>query len=764
MKRDAGPRAALPVRKRLLFSALTVALLLLVLELGLAVIGVRPILYDEDPYVGFSGGVPLFVEAGGGGDPTLVTSPGKLAWFNLQRFARRKSAAAYRVFCLGGSTTHGQPYDDTTSFCGWLRELLREADDRREWEVINAGGISYASYRVATLMEELVRYEPDLFIIYTGHNEFLEKRTYASIIDTPPVIRGLDSILSATRLYSALRRLVHGSAGKAPGAASGRWELPAEVDTLLDNAVGTDAYTRDDDQKQRILAHFRFNLSRMVDIARAAGAEVVFVTPASNVRDFSPFKSEHRAGLTVAERTRWQELYRAAENAQAAGQPGEALRLVEEAAAIDDRHAGLHFRRGRVLLDLSRPEEARAAFLRARDEDVCPLRALSSVERLVTEVATDRAAPLVDFVALVAERSEHAIPGDNLFLDHVHPTIEGHRLLALSLLEKLVALGIVDPLDSWGEEAIGKVRDRVEGRVDRVAHATALRNLAKVLGWAGKVEAADGVALRALELLPSGTDANAHYLAGMAFERRGELGKAAANHEAALRIAPEYADAHCGLGTVLRQEGQLQKAAAHLEQAIRLDSRLADAHLGLGLFFEQEGDLTRARASYENALGTRPGFARALNNLGGVLQKQGDLSAAEATYQRALAVQPDLAEAHANLGTLLARRGELVEATRHLEEAIRLQPSLAKAHSDLGTLLGRQGNVPRARALLEEAIRLEPDLAEAHNNLGLLLVEEGELREASAHFEQALRARPDYTRARDNLERVRAALAGKKSR
>ena len=36
-----------------------------------------------------------------------------------------------------------------------------------------SGGVSYASYRVAALMEELVRYEPDLFVIYSGHNEFL---------------------------------------------------------------------------------------------------------------------------------------------------------------------------------------------------------------------------------------------------------------------------------------------------------------------------------------------------------------------------------------------------------------------------------------------------------------------------------------------------------------------------------------------------------------------------------------------------------------
>ena len=91
---------------------------------------------------------------------------------------------------MGGSTTYGRPFDDATSFCGWLRELLPVADPSRQWELINAGGISYASYRVAALMEELADYQPDVFIVYSGQNEFLERRTYSGIIEMPAPVRG----------------------------------------------------------------------------------------------------------------------------------------------------------------------------------------------------------------------------------------------------------------------------------------------------------------------------------------------------------------------------------------------------------------------------------------------------------------------------------------------------------------------------------------------------------------------------------------------
>ena len=84
-------------------------------------------------------------------------------------------------YCLGGSTVQGRPYAIETSFTTWLELNLRTADPRYQWEVVNCGGVSYASYRLVPILRELLAYEPDLFIICTGHNEFLEDRTYASV-------------------------------------------------------------------------------------------------------------------------------------------------------------------------------------------------------------------------------------------------------------------------------------------------------------------------------------------------------------------------------------------------------------------------------------------------------------------------------------------------------------------------------------------------------------------------------------------------------
>ena len=79
--------------------------------------------------------------------------------------------------------------------------MLPAADSSRDWEVINVGAISYASYRTAGLMEELAQYEPDLFIVYTGHNEFLERRTYDTLSERPSLVTDVLALTSRTRYF-----------------------------------------------------------------------------------------------------------------------------------------------------------------------------------------------------------------------------------------------------------------------------------------------------------------------------------------------------------------------------------------------------------------------------------------------------------------------------------------------------------------------------------------------------------------------------------
>jgi hypothetical protein len=289
------------------------------LELALTLAGIAPVVETEDPYIGFSSYIPLF-QTGKHDSVLRETATSKLAFFNHQTFAVEKETNAFRIFSVGGSTTYGRPYDDTTSFTGWLRKLLPHTDPTREWDVINAGGISYASYRVANVMQELTEYEPDLFIVYCGHNEFLEHRTYRDLRTTSSVLTTIGGMASHTRTYAMMHQVWRtDSATRTRPAAS---QLPAEVVTRLDNSVGPQDYHRNELQKRKIKQHYDLNLRRMVKMARSAGARVLFVVPASNLKDSSPFKSSSGPTVTRGQQQQIDELYRSADRFCSVGETG----------------------------------------------------------------------------------------------------------------------------------------------------------------------------------------------------------------------------------------------------------------------------------------------------------------------------------------------------------------------------------------------------------------------------------------------------------
>ena len=743
-------RPKLPAWKKALFAFVTVGGFFVLVEISLALWGIEPVLYAEDPYVGFAGNIPLLIEeTAADGQVYMVTAPNKIKWFNKQRFLKQKPQGTYRIFSMGGSTTYGRPYDDALSFSGWLREFLPLADPSRKWEVINAGGISYASYRVTVVMEELIQYEPDLFIIYSGHNEFLERRTYGEIIEAPKPLTAVGGLASRTRLYAAGRRILTAARDQPTEAKNAETLLKGEVDAMLDHAVGPEDYTRDDALWEQVIAHYRFNLNRMIDIASLAGADVVMVTPASNLKDSSPFKSEHRKDLSNAELGRFDDLYARAQRARKAGELNDALAALEEAAAIDGRYADLHYQRGLVLYDLGRYSEARTTLRRALDEDICPLRALTSMGGIILEVADQRQVPLIDFAGIIENRSENGVSGADYFHDHVHLTSGGYRLLALQFIDTLARRKIVELSNTWDDAAIAAATREVEGRLDQQAHGVALRNLAKVLDWAGKFEEAGRLAARAAELL--GEDAVSSYVAGRSAEERGELDVAVGHFRQATRLKPDYIEPHMRLAKALMSQGSYEEAIVHFRQALGIKPDAAEPHNNLGMALMSLERFDEAISHYGQALRIRPEYTAAHSNLGIALMLQGKLGEAISKFREALRLDPDYAEAKSNLGSALLSQGDFEEATEQLRHSLRLDPSQAQARSNLGFALASQGQLDLAIHQFRQALELSPGHAEAHNNLGNALLSQGKLREAISHIRRALRSNPELAEAHNNL-------------
>lgn len=595
-----------PLWQALLLPMAAILIFFVLLEGGLALFGVKPAVQADDPFVGFASNAPLFVPSrGADGAELLVTASNKKDYFNRQSFPRQKAPNTVRVFTLGGSTTYGRPYDDSTSFAGWLREMLPAADKTRNWEVINAGGISYASYRVAKLMEELVRYQPDLFVIYTGHNEFLEERTYHELKELPPLVRSTASILAKTRTWTAMSKVMDGLDVSSDEGSEDRYKLSAEVDAILDRSVGLEGYQRDEALQGKVLKHFRISLERMVTLARSVGAQVIFVNPASNLKDCSPFKSQDTDGISQAAIQNSWKLLNMSKPLVWQQQWEMVLHFLDQAIAVNPDSADLRYRRGQALFALGRFDAAKKELIIARDQDVCPLRALSAISGLVAEVAREQQVALVDFEDLLAKRMQstkkHSILGEEFFLDHVHPTIEGHRLLAVALLEAMASQGLVHPDPDWKGEALAAVTDKIEAGVNPLIQGRALANLARVLLWAGKDEDAARLARQALEVGGEYQEVADNAVTSLAtvYVRNGQTKAAIAQLYKYLEQSPASIELRLKLGQLLLDLGIREEAAANLLLVIQQMPYYEWGHALFGIDMAERG---RPRIAYPSLM------------------------------------------------------------------------------------------------------------------------------------------------------------------
>lgn len=362
----------------------------------------------------------------------------RLNFFCPASFAAEKQPSTRRIFVLGGSTTQGRPYGSETAFSTWLGLRLNAATDHAAYEVINVGGVSYASYRVAKILDEVLRHDADAIVLYTGHNEFLEDRTYADAKQLGAVRQFVTDV--AARWRTAQYVASAWNKTRAPSFAG-------EVDTILDHAGGLDAYKPDDAWRQRIEREFAVTLDRMIDCAKHAGVPMIVCTPASDIVATPPFKS---------------------------------VPLPNDAPEPAKSYAD-----GRTKWDRGDAAGAKKLLVAARDADVCPLRATTPIINAVKAADTI----LVDTESVLDERNSQGqriadgIADPEFFADHVHPTVAGHQRIAAAIADRFGELGWYKKTDAAESAYIIAASKHLES-LDETYYARGEQRLAGLKRWA----------------------------------------------------------------------------------------------------------------------------------------------------------------------------------------------------------------------------------------------------------------------------------------
>jgi len=421
-------------------------LLLLLIEGAFRLLGYGDDTLGNDPLVGFSSLEPLFALKPDSNE--YETRRERYPYFIQERFPHKKGTDTFRIFAFGGSTVQGRPYSIQTAFPKWLQINLETAFPSKHFEVINCGGISYASYRLVPIVEECLDYEPDLFILCTGQNEFLEARTYGSIKrlakplgSTVKAVSKLATYEAMDKLYRRIRETeLREEYEKKP-------TMKREVDALLDYRRGLEAYHRDSKWHWGVITHFQENIKRIDAISQQAGVPLVILNPPVNLKDTPPFKSEHHNNLSDQQKEAYHDWIQQA-NEHFNADPRKAAQYLKWAIELDPQYALAHYSLGHCYLALGQYSRAEKSFQTALVEDVCPLRLQPNMRSFVDDFCKQNHIPYLDLQALLKEHTTEAVIGNEILVDHVHPSIRGHQIIAETTAELLFETLLIDQISN----------------------------------------------------------------------------------------------------------------------------------------------------------------------------------------------------------------------------------------------------------------------------------------------------------------------------
>jgi tetratricopeptide (TPR) repeat protein len=695
------------VRKKVLFSAVIFAVFFAAVESALALAGVETRLQHDDPFRGFSSLVPVFVK----NEDTYRTRPaGREPVFNQQSFLAVKPANGLRIFGLGGSSAYGYPWGAEAAFLSILGDAIAAAHPERRVEAINVAGMSYAMHRLRIVVNEILNYDADILVIYSGHNEFIEPAFFQALKQRSPKWNQLEAVLSHSRLYSLMYRLLR------------ERRSSESLTDQFDEAVRRDSsVTFNASQKQEIVAEYRTNLRYIVQEAKRRGVRVVLATVAANLRDWRPETSISETTLDEEDSRRSAEALQFGRRALEARQFAEAAEHLKQARALLPTYAAVHYLLGQAYEGLGDWDSAREAYGKAADYDASPIRRLSQVNEAIRQVAQDEGALLVDVERVFEQASEHGLIGLNLIEDYVHPTRAAHQLIAWHLWQAVEQAGWI----AGGSPASRRLFDDVLARrpanaLDPLQTPVFLTNQARLLANQDKTE-------QAIEKL---REAN--------------------------RLRPDYPLALYNLGVLLSRTDRAAEGEQLLRQALARDPQSFQTWNALGTTLLKLKRRQEAGEAFQKSLDIKADFDFAWNNLGTVHEEAGQHDRAIEAFRRALEINPRHGGFRTNLGNALLESGRLDEAVVVLQQATRDAPDSYAALDSLGRALLKAQKYVEAEQRLRIATQLAPDYAPSHVSLGVALLAQGKADDAAQSLRRALEIAPDDAEARRQLQTATA--------
>jgi len=632
-------------------------------------------------------------------------------------FPADKPDDTYRIFVLGASAAKGEP-DPAFCFGRFLQIMLQEEYPSVKFELITTAMTAINSHVVLEIAKDCARHDADLFIVYLGNNEVTGPYGTGTVYTLPlanlSVIR-IGIALKATRLGQLLTSLL-----ELVGAEKDLPKVWRGLEMFLNNQVRAD-----DPHLETVYQNFQRNLKDIRHIACKSGTKIIFCTVGSNLKDSPPFASLHRLDLTEMERRKWDEIYHQGAEHELAGDYAEAVERYLAAAQIDDCYADLQFRLGRCYWAMAEYDKAREKYIRALELDTLRFRADTRINKIIRDVARDKAAEsiyLVDIASVFEKNSPHETPGEELFYEHVHLSFKGTYLLAKTVFEQ--AQKILPPdwtkrqkankhpiltkaecaerlaYTDWDRHVIA---DRIlSGFIkeppftNQLYHEELVRQMEQNLEALRIYLAPEALGRAAVQyrqaIQKAPSDWRLRWKYGkLLTEGLKDFQAAAEQYRLVQKCLPHSYVGCTALGAVSRGLGDLDEVIAQYLEAIRIKPTCGDAHYYVAWAYQKQGRMDKAKEYYSKTLRLQPDYMPAYNNLAEILYRQGRVDEGVEVYRKGLLFVPDSSILHCNLSVLLNRQGHRREAIKEIQTALQIDPNSTKIRKVLESIL-KKGN------------------------------------------------------------------------
>lgn len=675
-----------------------------------------------------------------------------------------KGESTIRICVLGGSAAFGDP-EPAYGFCRQLELLLNEHAEGRSFEVVNAAVTAMNSHVARRIARDCVSQKPDLFILFMGNNEVIgpygPPTLPASLYSSRRFINACITAKKETRIGQLLKNLSQATSVK--GQADAKWQ---GMESFLTSRIAAD-----DPRLQDCYRHFRFNLDDIIQTAQGCGAGVLLCTVPINIRSCAPFGSVHKNGLSTEVLASWNQAFQEGRALEQAADFTGALAAYDKARQIDGSYADLAFCTGRCLAALGKADEARRAFVEARDLDVLRFRADSSTLRVIREAAQAWSAKGVRLLDLDADLERHAgdrLLGDDFLVDHVHLNFRGNFLAAFAAMrqirEMLPQVGLAEPKGSE-EELLDLCRRRLLydeheqyrlamvmyrrktippflQQIDHDAELAGLRaELFRLRHVEKNVKEPESVYLDAVR--QRSFDAHLILRHGQFLMETGRPREAMEMYRKSLDARPFDMRIRVALAQVLIQGNMKDEAVTLLTSRDTPDHYTRkDALLSLGSFCAQTGNVAQAAVIYDELGRMDPKNLDILVNQAAAASQRDDLPTMKRCLDRALALNPDSVLAVTNMGNYYAKQNQPAEAQKWFIRATELDPQSPFAHIGAGIQSVRLKQMDKAGEHLRQTVALKPDVIEAYLLLAAIHDQAGRKGESEKYMDLATLFRP----------------------